>query len=103
VSAGNQAVVDAVDVMSFFLAEPEVRVIAAVIEGLADVAKFRRIADLAAGRDVPIVALKLGRSEKGSRAAVAHTGSLTGADDLSDALFRQHGVIRVDDLDEMIE
>src|SRR5690606_9455468 len=69
VSAGNQAVVDAVDVMSFFLAEPEVRVIAAVIEGLADVAKFRRIADLAAGRDVPIVALKLGRSEKGSRAA----------------------------------
>ncbi|HEX5167521.1 MAG TPA: acetate--CoA ligase family protein, partial [Thermomicrobiales bacterium] len=103
VSAGNQAVVDAVDVMSFFLAEPGIRVIAAVIEGLSDVDKFRRVAARAAERDVPIVALKLGRSEKASRAAVAHTGSLTGSDQLYDALFRQYGVLRVDDLDELME
>ncbi len=103
VSAGNQAVVDSVDVMSFFLAEPGVRAIAAVIEGLADVDKFRRVAAQAAERDVPIVALKLGRSEKASQAAVAHTGSLTGSDQLYDALFRQYGVIRVDDLDELME
>jgi len=103
VSAGNQAVVDAVDVMSFFLAEPEVRVIAAVIEGLSDVSRFRRVAARAAERDVPIVALKLGRSEKGSQAAVAHTGSLTGSDQFYDALFRQYGVLRVDDLDELME
>ena len=103
VSAGNQAVVDIVDVMSFYLAEPDVRTIAVVIEGLSDVAKFRRIAMLAAERDVPIVALKLGRSEKASRAAVAHTGSLTGSDQLYDALFQQYGVIRVDDLEELIE
>ncbi|HMM41508.1 MAG TPA: acetate--CoA ligase family protein, partial [Thermomicrobiales bacterium] len=103
VSAGNQAVVDAVDVMSFFLAEPNVRVIAAVIEGLSDVAKFRRIAAQAAERDVPIVALKLGRSEKASQAAVAHTGSLTGSDQLYDALFAQYGVIRVEDLEELGE
>ncbi|MEZ4572906.1 MAG: CoA-binding protein [Thermomicrobiales bacterium] len=88
VSTGNQAVVDAVDVMSFYVVEPGVRVIAAVIEGLADIGKFRRVAALAAERDIPIVALKLGRSEKASRAAVAHTGSLTGSDDLYDALFR---------------
>ena len=97
VSAGNQAVVDAVDVMSFFLSESRIRVIAAVIEGLSDVPKFRRVATQAAERDVPIVALKLGRSEKASRAAVAHTGSLTGSDQLYDALFKQYGVIRVDD------
>lgn len=103
VSAGNQAVVDAVDVVSFFLAQPEIRVIAAVIEGLADVAKFRRVAAQAAERDIPIVALKLGRSEKASRAAVAHTGSLTGSDQLYDALFKQYGVLRVDDLDELME
>lgn len=103
VSAGNQAVVDAVDVMSFFLAEPNVRVIAAVIEGLSDVAKFRRVAAQAAERDIPIVALKLGRSEKASQAAVAHTGSLTGSDQLYDALFAQYGVIRVDDLEELGE
>ena len=103
VSVGNQAVVDAVDVMSFYLSEPAVRVIAAVIEGLADIAKFRRVAAQAAQRDVPIVALKLGRSEKAGRAALAHTGSLTGADDLYEALFTQEGVIRVDDLEEMME
>jgi acetyltransferase len=103
VSAGNQAVVDAVDVMSFYLAEPEIRVIGAVIEGLSDVAKFRRVAEQAAERNVPIVALKLGRSEKASRAAVAHTGSLTGSDQLYDALFKQYGVIRVDDSEELME
>ncbi len=103
VSAGNQAVVDAVDVMSFFLSESRIRVIAAVIEGLSDVPKFRRVATQAAERDVPIVVLKLGRSEKASRAAVAHTGSLTGSDQLYDALFKQYGVIRVDDLEELAE
>lgn len=103
VSTGNQAVVDAVDVMSFYLAEPGIRVIAAVLEGLTDVAKFRRVAAQAAERDVPIVALKLGRSEKAGRAAVAHTGSLTGSDQLYDALFSQYGVLRVADLDELME
>ncbi len=103
VSVGNQAVVDTVDVMSFYLDEPGVRVIAAVIEGLADVAKFRRVAARAAERDIPIVALKLGRSEKAGRAAVAHTGSLTGSDRLYDALFAQYGVLRVDDLEELME
>ena len=103
VSVGNQAVVDAVDVMDFYLAEPGVRVIAAVLEGLGDVAKFRRVAARAAEREVPIVALKLGRSEKAGRAAIAHTGSLTGADQLYDALFAQYGVIRVDDLDELMQ
>jgi len=103
VSVGNQAVVDAVDVMSFYLAEPSVRVIAAVIEGLSDVSKFRRIAAQAAERIVPIVALKLGRSEKASRAAIAHTGSLTGSDQLYESLFTQYGVLRVDDLEELME
>ncbi|CAN5543823.1 acetate--CoA ligase family protein [soil metagenome] len=103
VSTGNQAVVDSVDVMSFYLAEPGVRVIAAVIEGFSDIAKFRRVAEAAGDRDIPIVALKLGRTEKASRAAVAHTGSLTGSDDLYDALFKQYGVLRVDDLDELTE
>ena len=103
VSTGNQAVVSAVDVMDFFLAEPEVRVIAAIIEGISDISRFRRVAALAAEQDVPIVALKLGRSEKAMRAAIAHTGSMTGSDQLYDALFRQYGVIRVDDPNELLE
>ena len=102
VSVGNQAVVDAIDVIDFFPAEPGVCAIAAVIEGLGDVGKFRRVAARATARDVPIVVLKHGRSEKAGHAAIAHTGSLTGADRLYNALFAQHGVIRVDDLDELL-
>lgn len=100
VSCGNQAVIDAVEVIDFFLDEPEVRAVVAVLESIGDVAAFRRVAARAAEREVPIVALKLGRSARGGRAAVAHTGSLTGSTHLADALFRECGVIRVDDLDE---
>jgi acetyltransferase len=102
-SCGNQAVLDAVDVMDYYIHDPNVRVIAAVIEGLSDISRFRQMAASAAEREVPIVALKIGRSEKGSRAAIAHTGSLTGADHLYDALFREYGVIRVDDLEDLVE
>ncbi|HMM43967.1 MAG TPA: acetate--CoA ligase family protein, partial [Thermomicrobiales bacterium] len=100
VSCGNQAVVDAIEVIDFFLDEPEVRTVIAVLESIGDIAAFRRVAARAAEREAPIIALKLGRSEQGSRAAIAHTGSLTGAAHLVDALFRECGVIRVDDLDE---
>lgn len=100
VSCGNQAVVDAIEVIDFFLEEPQVRTIIAVLESIGDVAAFRRVAERAAERAVPIVALKLGRSEQGRRAAIAHTGSLTGDAHLVDALFRECGVIPVRDLDE---
>lgn len=100
VSCGNQAVIDAIDVLDFFVDEPEVRVAIAVLESVRDVAAFRRVAERAAQRQLPIIGLKLGRSEQGSRAAVAHTGSMTGSTQLVDALFRECGVIRVDDLDE---
>lgn len=100
VSCGNQTVVDAVEIMDYFLEDSRVRVIVAVLEGIRDVSGFRRMAARAAERQVPIIALKLGRSERGSRAAIAHTGSMTGASHLVEALFAECGVIRVDDLGE---
>ena len=45
---------------------------------------------------VPIIALKTGKSSIGAELAVSHTGSLSGADDLYDALFERLGIIRVD-------
>lgn len=101
-SLGNQALVDVTDCLEHYLTDPEVRVVALVIEGLRDVARFRRLALAAAERDVAVVALKIGRSSKGESATVAHTGTLAGSDAAYDALFEQTGVIRARDIDELV-
>ncbi len=102
VSAGNQAAVDVTDCMEYFLGDPAVRVIAVIIEGLRDLARFRALAVAAAERDVAVVVLKVGRSAAGEQATVAHTGTLAGVDAAYAAAFRQTGAIRVDDLDELV-
>ena len=71
--------------------------------GSATAASFMLAADRAARAGVPIVAIKVGRSDEGAAMAQAHTGHLTGSDAVHDAVFEQFGVIRVDDLDEVIE
>lgn len=101
-SLGNQVSLDVSDCLDYFLTDPQVRVIGLIIEGLPDLKRFRHLAERAARADVGVVALKVGRSARGVAAAVAHTGTLAGSDGAYDALFRQTGVIRVDDLDELI-
>ncbi|WP_207401092.1 CoA-binding protein, partial [Actinomadura roseirufa] len=102
VSAGNQAVVDLSDCLEYFLTDPGIRVVCLVMEGLADLPRFRALAERAAARDVAVIVLKVGRSAGGEAATIAHTGTLAGRDAAYAALFRQAGVHRVDDLDEMI-
>ncbi|CAM5234869.1 hypothetical protein SALBM311S_12479 [Streptomyces alboniger] len=75
--------------------------IACYVEGLKDGRSFLLAADRAARRGVPVVAVKVGRTETGARTAASHTGKLTGADAVVDAAMRQYGVIRVDGLDEL--
>jgi acyl-CoA synthetase (NDP forming) len=60
-------------------------------------------ADAAARAGKPIVCIKVGRSEEGRVMAQAHTGHLTGSDAVHDAVFEQFGVLRVDDIDEVVE
>ncbi|MFI1536673.1 acetate--CoA ligase family protein [Streptomyces anandii] len=98
---GNEADLEAADFISYFAERPEVGAIAAYVEGLKDGRAFLLAADRAARRGVPVVAVKVGRTETGARTAASHTGKLTGADDVVDAAMRQYGVIRVDGLDEL--
>jgi acetyltransferase len=102
VSLGNQANVDVTDCLEFYLSDPQVRVVALIIEGLRNLPRFRSLALQAAEAGVAVVALKVGRSSRGEAATVAHTGTLAGKDAAYTALFGQTGVIRVDDLDELI-
>ncbi|GAA3488885.1 acetate--CoA ligase family protein [Streptomyces cremeus] len=98
---GNEADLETADFISYFSTRPEVGAIAAYIEGLKDGRSFLLAADRAARAGVPVVAVKVGRTETGARTAASHTGKLTGADDVVDAAMRQFGVIRVDGLDEL--
>ncbi|MGW7524911.1 acetate--CoA ligase family protein [Streptomyces sp. NPDC054783] len=98
---GNEADLETADFLSWFAEQPEVGAIAAYVEGLKDGRAFLLAADRAARRGVPVVAVKVGRTEAGARTAASHTGKLTGADDVVDAAMRQFGVVRVDGLDEL--
>ncbi|MFF5534152.1 acetate--CoA ligase family protein [Streptomyces cinerochromogenes] len=98
---GNEADLETADFLSWFAEQPEVGAIAAYVEGLKDGRAFLLAADRAARRGVPVVAVKVGRTEAGARTAASHTGKLTGADDVVDAAMRQYGVIRVDALDQL--
>ncbi|MEU6366292.1 acetate--CoA ligase family protein [Streptomyces sp. NPDC046931] len=98
---GNEADLETADFISYFAERPEVGAIACYIEGLKDGRSFLLAADRAARRGVPVVAIKVGRTETGARTATSHTGKLTGADDVVDAAMRQFGIIRVDGLDEL--
>ncbi|MEU2395783.1 acetate--CoA ligase family protein [Streptomyces sp. NPDC007369] len=98
---GNEADLETADFISYFAEQPEVGAIACYVEGLKDGRSFLLAADRAARNGVPVVAVKVGRTETGARTAASHTGKLTGADAVVDAAMRQFGVIRVDALDEL--
>ncbi|MFD3943138.1 acetate--CoA ligase family protein [Streptomyces sp. NPDC058579] len=98
---GNEADLETADFISYFATRPEVGAIACYVEGLKDGRSFLLAADRAAREGVPVVAVKVGRTETGARMAASHTGKLTGADQVVDAAMRQYGVIRVDGLDQL--
>ncbi len=100
---GNEADLEFADFAAHLAKSPDVGAIAAYIEGFADGRTMRLAADEAMKAGVPIVCIKVGRTGQGQAMAKAHTGHLTGPDAVQDAVFRQSGVIRVDDIDEAIE
>ncbi len=103
VSTGNEADLDFADFARYLLDDPDTRVIAGFVEGFKDVHKVIAVAEMAAECAKPIVLIKIGRSESGARAARSHTAALTGADALYDAVFKQYGIIRVQDYDDLLE
>lgn len=103
VSAGNEAIVDSADLLSYYLDQPEVKVVAAFLETIRDPARFFAQCDRARDLGKPVVVLKSGRTEAAQAAATAHTGALSAPDRLVDALFSRHGVIRAASMEELLE
>ena len=102
-SIGNQSVVtlaDCIDILGEF---DGVRAIGLHVEEIPDVARFSAAVRKAVAAEVPVVALRTGVSEIGARLVASHTGALSGADDLYQALFDRLGVIRVSTPADLLE
>ncbi len=93
VSLGNQADLTETELLAPVAADPQTRVIALYMESVRDGRRFVAEASRAA-RSKPIVAIKVGRSASGQRAASSHTGALAGQDAAFDAAFRRAGILR---------
>jgi len=102
-STGNELDLDNADFIHWLAQDPDIDIICTVIEGIKDGARFVAAAQAAQRAGKPLIALKVGRSDFGKKAAQSHTASLAGDDVVNDAVFSQYGVIRVDDLDEMLD
>lgn len=103
ISCGNEAVVDIAHYAEYLVKDERTQVVSILTEGMKEPAKFLEVAKLAAEREKPMIVLKIGKSAKAVTAAQAHTGTLVGADAAYDAVFKQYGVVRVNDLDDFIE
>lgn len=100
VSVGNKADVSGNDLLLTWEEDPQTDVILLYLESFGNPRKFSRIARRIARRK-PIVAVKSGRTQAGSRAASSHTGALASSDVAVGALFHQAGVTRVDTIEEL--
>jgi acetyl coenzyme A synthetase (ADP forming)-like protein len=100
VSVGNKADVSGNDLIQYWEEDDATAVVLLYLESFGNPRKFGRIARRVS-RTKPIVAVKSGRSAAGARGGASHTAALASPDAAVDALFRQSGVIRVDDLDDL--
>ncbi len=93
VSLGNQCQINALDVLEMWENDDHIQQILMYMESIPDPIRFREIATRIS-RKKPILIIKSGRSERGAKASVSHTGSLAGDDSTATGLFATSGVIR---------
>lgn len=102
ISSGNEACFKGVDYLEYFGNDDSVKVIAMYIESVREGRRFLKVANEVSQKK-PIVVIKVGVSEAGSKAAMSHTGALAGSDKVYDAAFKQAGIIRAADAEEMFD
>ena len=103
ISCGNQAGATLEEYINYFIDDEYTRVIAVFAEGFKQPEKLLPVAQKAAARNKPLIILKGGRSDVSKRAAATHSGSLAGAAEVIDALFRQGGIVSVRSINELID
>lgn len=102
-STGNEVDLTVADFIRYMADADDISVIAAALEGIKDGDQFIEAALYAAERNKPLCVFKLGRTEAGAKASASHTGSISGASEVTSSVLRQVGAVEVDDLDELID
>lgn len=101
VSLGNKADIDEIDLLAALKDDKETDVITMYLEGINKgqelITKAREVSLVK-----PIIAIKSGTTDAGARAVSSHTGTLSGSDRVYQAAFKQSGIIRAKDLNELI-
>ena len=100
VHPGQELDLTVADYMDYALSCPETRVIGLFLEAIRDPVGFRAALERADQAGVPVVVLHVGRTEAGARHVLSHSGRLAGSTSALDAVFRHHGVFRVDTMEE---
>jgi len=102
VSLGNKADVSEIDLLQAWKNDPDTNVIMIYSEGMPNGQEFIRVASEIT-RLKPVVAIKSGVTQSGSRAVSSHTGSLAGSEQAYHAAFKQAGVVRVNSMQELFD
>ncbi|HPN54796.1 MAG TPA: acetate--CoA ligase family protein [Candidatus Moranbacteria bacterium] len=102
ISIGNQMQVDEAELLEYLSENEETKVIGMYLEGIRDGQKFLRIARKVSHKK-PIVILKAGKTEKAQEAISSHTGALAGSDLVTDAAFKDAGIVRADTLEDFFD
>ena len=103
ITSGNESGLTTADYIAYFASRPEIKVIVSYLESVHDAPAFLAACRTARAAGKPVVVTKLGASDDGREAALAHTGRLAGSMAAFDAVAAPAGVIRVRNLDAVVE
>ncbi|MGB3865414.1 MAG: acetate--CoA ligase family protein [Xanthobacteraceae bacterium] len=102
-ATGNDADITVGELAVAVAEDPEVRLLLLYLESIPDTTYLEQLAEVALERDLPVIALKSGRTEAGRQAAQSHTGALANEDRVVDAFFEYHGIWRAPDMRGLVE
>lgn len=102
-SPGNACDVDVLDVANALLDDEGTGVVAVVLEGVEGRERLEQLGARSLSSGKPVVAFKMGRSDRGRQAAISHTGTVSGTAELYDAAFSHCGLVPVTTLEDVVE
>ena len=101
-ATGNEADISVAELAEAVIRDDGVKLLLLYLENFNHPQALARTAEIARRRDVPIIALKAGRTQSGARMASSHTGAMATEDRIVDAFFAKHGILRARDVGDLV-